>query len=165
MTDKAKRAFFTRFSGKSQNNVNNEPLPWLVNASQFHEQCIRCNKCIDVCETKIITHGDGGFPIVDFSKGECTFCYSCASVCPEPLFDSKATLPWQAEISIKDSCLAKKNVECRSCMENCEPMAITFKLSIGSVAQPSLDSDSCTGCGACVAVCPSDCISISLARA
>lgn len=36
-------------------------LPWLAQPEQFTDGCTRCGKCIDVCETKIITKSDGGF--------------------------------------------------------------------------------------------------------
>ncbi|MCV6039462.1 ferredoxin-type protein NapF, partial [Escherichia coli] len=74
------------------------------------------------------TKSDGGFPSVDFSIDECTFCYQCANVCPEPLFLAETEQPWHAKAVISDSCLAKQNVECRSCGDMCDPMAIQFKL-------------------------------------
>jgi ferredoxin-type protein NapF len=86
-------------------------LPWLANASTFTDQCTRCGKCVDSCETRIITKGDGGFPTVDFTLDECTFCYQCAEVCPEPLFTAKTEQPWNARATINDDCLAQK--KCR----------------------------------------------------
>jgi len=136
-------------------------LPWLANASTFTDQCTRCGKCVDSCETRIITKGDGGFPTVDFTLDECTFCYQCAEVCPEPLFTAKTEQPWNARATISDSCLAQKNVECRSCGDMCDTMAIRFKLQIGKVAQPNIELDECNGCGACVAVCPTSSINVS----
>tara|TARA_Y100001960_G_scaffold222999_1_gene233340 strand:+ start:2699 stop:3046 length:348 start_codon:yes stop_codon:yes gene_type:complete len=114
-----------------------------------------------VCETKIISKGDGGFPTVDFQLDECTFCYQCADVCPEPIFLDKHEQPWNAKAAINTSCLAQQNVECRSCGDMCETMAINFKLEIGKVAQPVIELDECNGCGACVAVCPTSSINVS----
>ena len=69
--------------------------------------------------------------------------------------------PWQAKASISDKCLAQQNVECRSCGDMCEPMAIQFQLRAGSVALPKIELDECNGCGACVAVCPTSAILVS----
>ncbi|UPQ89872.1 ferredoxin-type protein NapF [Vibrio sinaloensis] len=157
MVDIEKRRWFSF----NKNQSNQLRLPWLDTAQSFTDICTRCGKCTDQCETKIIVNGDGGFPQVDFSLGECTFCYQCADVCPQPLFVSKQHSPWTALATIHDSCLAKKNVECRSCGDMCEPMAIQFNLQVGKVAQPILENEACTGCGACVAACPTDSISVS----
>lgn len=157
MVDLAKRSFFSR-SKVDQSMVR---LPWIAEVEKFTDLCTRCGKCAQVCETQIITKGDGGFPSVDFSNGECTFCYQCADVCPEPIFLGQTEQPWNAKAAITQSCLAKQNVECRSCGDMCDPMAIKFKLEIGKVAQPNLDMDECTGCGACVAVCPTSSIDVS----
>ena len=48
--------------------------PWSVNEADFTDKCTRCGDCILVCETQIIVKGDGGFPEIQFDKGECTFC-------------------------------------------------------------------------------------------
>ncbi|MGD8170604.1 ferredoxin-type protein NapF [Vibrio sp. TRT 21S02] len=157
MVDLLKRRLFSR-NVKEDNSVR---LPWLANGALFTEQCTRCEKCVDSCETKIIKQGDGGFPTVDFSVDECTFCYKCAEACPEPLFLSKTEQPWEAKAEITSNCLAKQNVECRSCGDMCETMAIRFKPQLGKVAQPILSLDECSGCGACVSVCPTSSINVS----
>ncbi|MDF2155314.1 ferredoxin-type protein NapF [Vibrio sp. CAU 1672] len=157
MIDLSKRRLFAR------NTVPDRSarLPWLANRADFTDMCTRCGQCIEACETQIITIGDGRFPEIDFSRGECTFCYQCADACPESLFLPKAETPWQAKAVIADSCLAKQNVECRSCGEMCATMAIKFRPEIGTVAQPSITLNECNGCGACVSVCPASSISVS----
>ncbi|WP_104026737.1 ferredoxin-type protein NapF [Vibrio jasicida] len=157
MVDLSRRRLFAR---KTQLD-NSLRLPWIAKPTQFTDDCTRCGKCVEACETKIIIKNDGGFPAVNFSIDECTFCYQCANVCPEPLFLAETEQPWQAKASITDSCLAKQNVECRSCGDMCDPMAIRFKLELGKVAQPNLDLDECNGCGACVSVCPTSSINVS----
>lgn len=135
-------------------------LPWVVDEQTFTDHCTRCSQCVSQCETQIITKGDGGFPIVDFQRGECTFCYRCASACPESLFRPQQEDPWQLHAVISDSCLANKKIECRSCGDMCETQAIRFTLQIGGVATPAIETDACTGCGACIAVCPASAISL-----
>jgi len=148
------------FSRKTQSD-RSSPLPWLSQPIRFTEDCTRCGKCIESCDTKIITKSDGGFPAVDFSIDECTFCYKCAEACPEPLFLTKEAPPWQVKANINDSCLTKQNVECRCCGDLCDSIAIKFKLELGKVAQPDVDLDECNGCGACVSVCPTSSINVS----
>lgn len=160
MVDSSKRRFFKRQSLDAES----VRLPWVSNHKEFTQDCTRCGKCIEQCETNIIVKGDGGFPTVDFSIDECTFCYQCASVCPEPIFKHENESPWEIKAEITDQCLAHKNVECRSCGDMCEPMAIQFKLSIGQVATPIINIDECNGCGACVAVCPTSSINVSNVR-
>ncbi|UAB72541.1 ferredoxin-type protein NapF [Vibrio sp. SCSIO 43132] len=158
MVDPIRRRLFTR-----NNESENQPrMPWVKDALEFTEQCTRCNQCASGCETKIIKLGSGGFPIVDFDLGECTFCYQCADACPEKLFTPQDSTPWNAKAAISNTCLASQNVECRSCGDMCETMAIQFQLSIGKVAQPNLNLDECNGCGACVSVCPTSSINVSI---
>lgn len=155
VVDFSKRRLFTR---QADNTIR---LPWVADTQSFTDLCTRCGECARVCDTQIIVSGDGGFPTVDFSIDECTFCYRCADVCQEQIFLTEAETPWHAKASINETCLAKQNVECRSCGELCEPMAIQFKLEVGKVAQPHISHDKCSGCGACVAVCPSSSINVS----
>lgn len=155
MVDLSKRRFFTR-------TPKTTPLlPWLAEPDSFVDSCTRCNRCLPVCETQIIIQGDGGYPTVDFNLGECTFCYQCAAACPEPLFLAQTDSPWSIKAQINLSCLTQQNVECRSCADACEPEAIRFQLAIGKVAQPKVGLDDCTGCGACVAICPTKAINLS----
>ncbi|ARN73322.1 ferredoxin-type protein NapF [Oceanicoccus sagamiensis] len=141
-------------------------MPWLIDIDQFSSTCTQCEQCITSCKENIIVKGDGGFPEVNFALGECTFCGDCASVCPEPLFnqsDDKA--PWDYRASINNTCLTYNNVSCQSCQDSCEPRAIVFEYTIGKPPTPSISSEACTGCGACVATCPSQAIDIQLPTA
>ncbi|MGL4448865.1 ferredoxin-type protein NapF [Shewanella sp.] len=132
--------------------------PWVRDTIEFTDVCTRCAACIDVCETHIIFKGDGGFPEISFKENECTFCTLCAKACPEPVFDLTQTAPWQHKATILDTCLTYQGICCQSCKDACEPRAIRFTPSIGQVPSPKIDVELCTGCGACVAPCPSQAI-------
>lgn len=135
-------------------------LPWSVNKTDFIAGCTRCGECLPVCESQILVKGDGGFPEVRFSQGECTFCQKCTEVCPQPIFRAKEEEPWFHKIQIQPNCLAFNQVECRACEDNCESRAIRFKREIGAVAKPQVNLDSCNGCGACLSVCPVSAVKI-----
>lgn len=60
---------------------------------------------------------------------------------------------------IADNCLALNQVMCESCADVCATRAIRF-VHRGFVKQPYVDTDRCTGCEECVAVCPANAISI-----
>ncbi|MEI8595028.1 ferredoxin-type protein NapF [Photobacterium sp. Hal280] len=155
MADLARRFWLRRDSA-----LQAPRLPWMIDDQAFTDQCTRCQACLSACETDIIVQGDGGFPQVDFQRGECTFCYQCAQACPEPLFRPRQELPWQVSITISPACLAKQGVDCRTCGDECEPSAIRFALQPGKVAQPVISDADCTGCGACLSVCPTQAIQI-----
>lgn len=178
--DHARRAFFRRPSTLKTHAENNKKTtapellpqrpPWALNESLFTDQCTRCNECINVCEEEIIFKGDGGFPEVDFHRGECTFCEDCLKACePEALFkQADALLDQQAfyfEITIDDSCLAKQKTHCQSCKDVCDPGAISMPwpkdVSAGAIQTPEIAIADCTSCGACVSTCPSQSIRIT----
>lgn len=135
-------------------------LPWILSEESFLQHCTQCNDCIAACETKIIVKDDLGYPKIDFSNDECTFCEACITSCKQPLFIDKDEReknnipPWPIEFSINDKCLAKNEVYCQSCRDACEANAITFSYLNSSIPTPTLNSDACTTCGACVSVCP-----------
>ncbi len=135
--------------------------PWLVNPSSFAEDCTRCGKCMELCPEHILCAGDGGFPLVEFGLGECTFCGQCTSQCEAGLFLRDRSLPaWRHKAVISERCLTNLGVLCRSCEDACEPRALRFPLVVGAVPGPVINTETCTGCGACVRPCPEQAISM-----
>jgi ferredoxin-type protein NapF len=64
-------------------------------------------------------------------------------------------------LAISEACLARAGVVCQSCGDACPEQAIRFTLRRGGPPLPSLDENRCTGCGACVPVCPVGAISLA----
>ena len=129
--------------------------PWSVAESLFIERCKHCGDCIKHCPTGILHSGRGGYPEVDFSRGECEFCGECAEACRRDaiVYDEDAE-PWRLVATIGDECIALRGVVCRSCGEQCDERAISFRMVVGGAAHPQLEIGACNGCGACVAPCP-----------
>jgi len=134
-------------------------LPWIL-TDAFEEGCTRCGDCVAACPEGIVVRGDGGYPSVDFNRGSCTFCKACAEACPEPIFDLGLTPPWPFLARIDDRCLARRGVYCQSCGDPCDAHAIRFTQRPGRLPTPLVDALACTGCGACVAICPTNAIAV-----
>lgn len=160
MTNSSSRRNFLR--GRVSTHAPQLRPPWAQAEAAFTAACTRCGDCARACPTRIIKQGDGGYPTVDFSLGECTFCGECVTACqPAALSRPEPTATaWAIRATISEGCLAKRQVECRICGEQCAESAIRFRPQIGGIAQPELDPGKCTGCGACVAPCPTQAISI-----
>jgi len=144
-------------------NHKNHPIrpPWALNEMAFQDACTRCGDCISVCPEKIlIREGVNGYPHIDFKYGECTFCGDCARVCPTTALNSAQTLPWMIKAYVADSCLAANQVLCMTCSDQCDVRAIRFTPVAAAVSQPEINLDVCTGCGACVAACPTQSIEV-----
>lgn len=128
--------------------------PWSIPEQAFRSTCNSCSNCLDSCPTKIIGFGRGRMPQVNFENGECLFCGDCVDSCESGALD-KNIEPWPIRASIDSSiCLAFQKIECRSCEDNCENRSIQFTAQIGGAGCPDLNTESCTGCGACYAGCP-----------
>ncbi|WED24811.1 ferredoxin-type protein NapF [Vibrio sp. JC009] len=163
MVDIGRRRLFSRGPKAKISTESPQRMPWLVDEQAFIQGCTRCGKCIEACETSVIIKGEGGFPEVDFSLDECSFCEKCADVCPEPLFVPRTQKPWDQIAVIGEKCLSLNGVECRSCGDMCEYRAISFRLQVGGNAKPILNEKECTGCGACIKPCPVGAIEIKRA--
>jgi len=137
--------------------------PWALNEASFLDVCTRCGDCISQCpEHVLVPETAGGYPRIEFTRGECTFCRSCVDACPTPALNGTLVYPWMAKAHIGEKCLATQHVVCRTCGEQCEAGVIKFTPALGGVFLPSIDLDACTGCGGCVASCPTQAIEVRL---
>jgi len=160
MFDMARRQFF---KGTRKNETFPLRPPWSLAEEQFQEACTRCGDCLASCPEGILHREDpNGYPIVDFKSGECTFCQKCVGACPSSALSLSQAEPWPAKAYVKKQCLTLQGVICSTCAEQCELGAIHFKPSLGKVSEPELNTDVCTGCGACVASCPVQAIEVRL---
>lgn len=137
--------------------------PWALLENDFINVCSRCSECVDKCPEKIIVKGDGGFPIINFDLGGCTFCRECVTACNEGALTISSTdqSPWGLVADISVKCISLHGVTCLSCADSCEDEAISFLHQVGGLSRPEINTNSCTGCGSCVATCPVKAIKIS----
>ena len=132
--------------------------PGALLESEFLSLCERCDDCSKACPQQIIVRGDGGFPVLDFSRAGCTRCGECIQACQVDALsaDVKASL---GEWVVNESCLPSQKITCQSCKDACDLQAISFPYTSSS-PMPVIDVNNCTGCGECVAVCPVNAIAI-----
>ncbi len=149
MVDLSRRSMLT---GSWRNASNGILPPWARETTYFLAHCLRCDACIQRVRPTSCSEG-GGYPSVDFKRGECSFCYACAQACTESLFLPRHTGPG-SDFYAHGKLPRQQSVECHRCRDSCEPMAITFRPTLSGIYQPQLDSQACNGCGACVAICP-----------
>lgn len=136
--------------------------PWALEGEEFFKKCSCCRQCLDECPEKILVTDRFGYPLVDFRAGECTFCGICAASCPAGALVDKGQEPWHHKAHIDGSCLNAKTTLCRTCGEECETRAISYPWQKEGFALPLLELERCTGCGACLRLCPVQAITMIL---
>ncbi len=137
--------------------------PWAITESLFPQICTGCGECVSRCPTHIIKLARANFPVIDFSSGECLFCEQCVAACqPRALLKTRQKTPWPIKASINQSaCITSRGVECRSCYDPCEARAIQMPPRLGGICIPILNTNHCTGCGACFSLCPVQAITMN----
>ncbi len=160
----SRRHFLFAASGRAQEAADKQLpiLPW-ADSADVVSHCTGCLTCVQACPEEIII-AQGALVTVDFSKNGCSFCEACAEVCDEPVFAPVETRelskPWHGLANISKACLTLTGVICQSCFDFCDQSAIRFSLNSSAIATPAILEDLCTGCGFCIASCPSSAISI-----
>lgn len=128
--------------------------------SGFERACTGCGDCVTACPEAIIRADARGGVLLDLSLGACTFCGDCARACPTAALSEARMGDWPWRASVSSACLSLNGVACRTCEDACEPRAIRFRLELGGRARPVIDDEACTGCGACIAICPAGAVSL-----
>ncbi|MBK0326723.1 ferredoxin-type protein NapF [Rhodobacteraceae bacterium F11138] len=137
--------------------------PWSDEPS-VATHCTGCSDCITACPQGILINDSAGRPQVVLNGGECTFCAACATACAEPVFDLTQPDPWPVHAHIGGACLLAAGISCQLCTDLCDATALRMDLAIRPVGAIHVDSQACTGCGACLAACPTQAIALVDAR-
>jgi ferredoxin-type protein NapF len=124
------------------------------------DACKGCGACVRACPTGIISLVHS-LPAIDLAAGECTFCGKCADACPQAVFHPEPVSRFPHAVAISPSCFAKSGTACQSCGDACPEQAISFRPRIGGPFVPELDEAACTGCGACIGICPAGAIGVA----
>jgi ferredoxin-type protein NapF len=145
------------------------PLP-PVTALQVdgYTGCLACDHpCVGACTERVLAvhpagHRWAGVPYLTFEHGGCTFCHACAEACPLPV---PVGLPAGADtvgraVLATDACAMWNGIVCATCVFACSEGAI----SRDGQGRPSVQPVRCSGCGACVPVCPSKALSVTPLR-
>ncbi|MBO9452729.1 ferredoxin-type protein NapF [Tropicibacter sp. R16_0] len=133
--------------------------PWSSETS-IKSNCTSCSRCIEACPEAILKPGPGNTPVVDFNAGACTFCKACAEACPEPVFSDTSGPPWALVAQISDGCMLSMGIGCQLCTDICDRSALRLDLRVRPVGRIAINQDACTGCGACLPLCPTDAITL-----
>jgi ferredoxin-type protein NapF len=132
--------------------------PWALAEAAFLERCTRCGECTRACPRELIAAGDGGYPVVSFAKQGCTLCGDCERACAPRALERGRGAAWEWKAVVDGRCVVVQRIECRICADACEAGAISMAPGSGGIDEPTVSREACTGCGACVAPCPTTAI-------
>ena len=133
--------------------------PWALPEVDFASRCTRCDACVRACPEQVLVRGGDGLPRFVATSGECTFCGDCVQACESAALDASILPPWELGARVGDGCLSARGVVCASCREACPETAI--HVAPGARGPAVIDAERCTGCGACVGICPAGAIALS----
>lgn len=153
---------------ESQNKFFPVLPPGSPNSETFSNRCISCHLCVAICPTGVLvpafwdTATKGWMqPHMDFSRGFCEdSCSACLGICPtnaiQPLsLKEKQNIQIGIAVLIKNLCLPVADRKaCGECATVCPTSAIKLNPYLGNLTLPEIIENQCTGCGACVYICP-----------
>ena len=152
MSIATRRGFFGALGSLFKENKSPIRPPYASVAATFDE-CRSCEgMCSSACEENIIRRDEKGIPYLDFKIGGCSDCSKCLEACvPDVLNDPERFI--SAKVRINTTlCMAHNGTICSACKDPCLENAIMFK----GLFEPIVIPDLCTGCGYCVAPCPTE---------
>lgn len=125
--------------------------------------CIGYGDCMRACPFDAITVDERGLPVIDM--GRCTGCGICVDECPRGQMGLLQLVPDRSQIVVRCNAHdkpARRKAGCTMCCIACKrcekacPYDAIHVVDLNAV----VDHERCTGCGACVAVCPQRCIDL-----
>ena len=145
-----------------------------IGLKNFSTRCTGCQLCVAECPNHVLRPSDKldslMQPEMSFERGFCRpECTRCGEVCPSgairPITKEKKTdIHIGYAVVVPDNCVAYSHGEqCGNCARHCPSGAILMVASEQAssvsggqaVLVPSVNTERCTGCGACEYLCPS----------
>jgi ferredoxin-type protein NapG len=137
--------------------------PGLMHELILVNSCERCGKCVAACPADAIFPLDGswgaaaGTPAIVARTQPCVLCdgLQCTHVCPsgalQPVYNNRDVKMGSAVVDA-GRCVAFAGQSCDLCHKAC-PMPETIVLEAAGIR---VVEETCTGCGLCEHVCPTD---------
>lgn len=140
-----------------------------LSIKNFSTRCTGCQLCVAECPNHVLRPSDKleslMQPEMSFERGFCRpECTRCSQVCPSGAIrpvskEEKTAIHIGFAVVVPDNCVAYSHGEqCGNCARHCPSGAIVMvprDKDSDSVLVPSVNTDRCTGCGACEYLCPS----------
>ena len=140
-----------------------------LSIKNFSTSCTGCQLCVAECPNHVLRPSDKleslMQPEMSFERGFCRpECTRCSQVCPSGAIrpvskEEKTAIHIGFAVVVPDNCVAYSHGEqCGNCARHCPSGAIVMvprDKDSDSVLVPSVNTDRCTGCGACEYLCPS----------
>ncbi|MDR0306442.1 MAG: 4Fe-4S binding protein [Chitinispirillales bacterium] len=131
----------------------------------FSRHCTACQLCVSACTNQVLRPSKNLQPHMSFERGYCRpECVKCSQVCPTKairpitIAEKSATqigyAVWRMDLCVNIT----GSVSCDLCSYKCPSGAITLihqsSADLSSPKIPMIDTNRCTGCGACENLCP-----------
>ncbi len=148
----------TRAWGKTADKQIIRP-PGAATEIDFLASCNRCQKCVQVCPTRVLVPAalDYGIvacntPVMSFKRSYCNSCLRCSQVCPTGALHpvTAETLDIGIAAIVERDCVAWDWIGCTVCVDVCPLKAI----SLDEQKRPVVALEKCNGCGLCELKCP-----------
>ena len=150
----------------------NTPIvpPGAVGLRHMAQHCTACQLCVSVCPNDVLRPSSEletlMQPEASYERGYCRpECTRCSDVCPAGAIlkineADKSAIQIGHAVWIKENCLPlTEGVDCGNCARHCPAGAIQMVPSDpeeeDSPKIPVVNTERCTGCGACENLCPS----------
>ncbi len=143
--------------------------PGSLSARHFAQHCTACQLCVSACPNGVLRPSGEWLtvmqPEMSYERGYCRpECTRCSQVCPtgaiKPIDRAeKSAIQIGHAVWVRKNCVPLTDgVECGNCARHCPAGAISMVPSDPgdelSLKIPVVDTERCTGCGACENLCP-----------